>query len=358
MKKLALIRWALFLLVGLPSQLLFYALYPIAIILFRLKVIKNPLPGFMKLDHRDFPIKHGSLMWLENRPKVVGINLKLGGLFVNNPDEHGALIHYGAFYYIGKAKAQEAIRDLVTEDGSLKRINEGPWIDPVSRDVLSAWTFSVRHFGTDDATLKKVINHFLFYCFGFFDKGIISARNSCAGINYSPDGHSGLSNPCFGPHFYAASSLLYLGHKQLGGLYTIAYALHWILMGGWLWWAEPIIYIKNNIIYYDHHVTALALSALRGQPFIGAAARNLYSARPNKNIEALVGSLLADAGGLTKKEVEQVGEVLIRITHFWPQYSARNVDYYLNNVGEDYYHNMGFHAHLTLKALDRFSNKG
>lgn len=350
------IRWALFFLIGLPTQLIIYLVYPILVIVFNLKY-KNKHPEIVRMNVRDFPIINKSLEWMENWPRVAGMNLSQSGNFANHGDDHGALIHYGTFYYLPKHRQLAAMDDLVAADGSLKRTENGIWGTQLSRDVLGAWIFAARQFGVNDGTLKKVVKHFLLNCFGFLDRGIISNRNSCSGLNYCEDGQYKLGLPCFGPQFYAASGLLYLAHSRFGGIYTLIYVLHWILMGGWLWWVEPVIYTHDhNVIYYEHHVTAMSINSLKGQPFIAAAARNLFSARPNKNYEGIVGSILADADGLTKKEIQEIGECLIRIQKFWPQALMKNAVYFESRIEDNMFMNMGFHAYLTLKALDKCKN--
>jgi hypothetical protein len=125
-------------------------------------------------------------------------------------------------------------------------------------------------------------------------------------------------------------------------------------MGGWLWWVEPIIHTEDNLLYYDHHTTALALCALKGQLGVKQAARRIYKISPYNNVDGIVQGLLADCGALNTKEIQLAGEALLRMQRWWPQNAPLNEDIYTKYPVEDGMMSiMGFHASLLLKALDK-----
>lgn len=354
--KHSIIRWALFLTVGLPVQAITYLIYPIVVILFR-KKWKNkhgvsfsiPTEGLRSLQEI---VDNGSILKMRNE------------VYADSPDEHTALVHYGTWSYTKPFVAHEGLRRLVRSDGSLERIFPvNPNANPISRDCLVSWLYSYAMFGGPKDELKKIGKHYLKYCFGLtHTNGLVSARNSCSGVNYVFDGHRGINQPLFGPGYYGSAALLALMRKEFGGIWHLIYFLHFIVMGGWLWWVEPIIYNDKFLIYYDHHITALSLATLQHvspSPLTKQALRRVVvDIAPSNNVNAFYYATAWNAGALTETERAKAVMVLRNIAQFWPQDPALNSHYLNGKGGLENWSMMGYHAKLLMnKPFTKFQGK-
>lgn len=341
----SLIRWVLFITVGLPAQLLIYLLYPIAIILFRRKWVNRhgepiaiPIKGLRTIASI---VDKGAITHMRDE------------VFDDNQDEHTALLHYGTWSYKKPFVAKEGLRRLVRADGSLERkYPVNPLSNPVSRDCLSTWVYSYTMFGGPKEELKKVLKHYLKYCFGLTHfNGKVSARNSCSGLNYCFDGYKGLSQPLFGPGYYTTAALLSLAAKELGAVWKLLYAAHFLVMGGWLWWLEPIIYNDKYLLYYDHHMLTLNLSTLmHNNPSIltKKAFQRLLQVAPAKNVDAFFYATAWNSGVISEADRNKATLVLQNIAHFWPQTAPVNQGYYNGKNSLDNWSMMGYHAKLLI----------
>lgn len=352
----AALRWLLFITVGLPVQFILYVLYPIAIILFRRKWVNKygkPMSAPKTLGVRTIStiIDKGALARMRNE------------VFADNQDDHTAMMHYGIWSYKQPYVAKEGLRRLVRADGSLeRRYPTNPGLIPVSRDCLTTWVYSYTMFGGPKDELKKVLKHYLKYCFGLTHfNGKVSARNSSSGLNYVFDGYKGLSQPVFGPNYYGSAALFSLARKELGGIWHVVYALHFLLMGGWLWWIEPVIYNDKHLIYYDHHITAMNLSTLMHNspsPLTRFALRRVVvDIAPSKNISAFLYAMAWNSGALSKDERQKAEDVIRNCAYSWPQIPPLNDGYYNANEPLEDWSMMGYHAKLLINEPFKKFNK-
>lgn len=353
--KHSLLRWGLYALIGLPVQFLMYLLYPIVIVLFRLKWANKhgepiAVPTSAPKTNAEIIDKGATISWRNE-------------VFEDNDDEHTALLHYGAWSYKPSFVAVEGLRRLTTEDGSIHRIYPpNPAANPVSRDCLATWVYSYVMFGGPKDELRKIAQHYIKYAFGLaHSNGLVSARNSSSGLNYCFDGYKKLSQPAFGPNYYGSAALLALARKELGGVWHLIYFMHFMLMGGWLWWLEPIIYNNKFLLYYDHHILSLNLSSLMHlQPSIltKLAFRRLLQVAPSKNIDGFIYATAWNSGILSEQERLKANMVVRNIAQFWPQRPPLDIGYY-NGVGSEMakWSMMGYHVKLLVNEPFRRFNK-
>lgn len=353
--KHAIARWLLYFTVGLPVQFIMYLLYPIAIILFR-KKWKN---------------KHGVSFGLPASPfRTIATIIDKGAIthmrdevYDDNQDEHTALLHYGVWSYKAPYIAQEGLRRMVRADGGIERkYPVNPLSNPVSRDCLTTWTYSYTMFGGPKEELKKVLKHYLKYCFGLTHfNGLVSARNSSSGLNYVFDGYKKLSQPVFGPNYYGSAALLSLARKELGGIWHLVYAAHFMLMGGWLWWLEPIIYNDKFLLYYDHHITAMNLSTLmHNSPSIltkKAMRRVVVDIAPANNMDVFFYAMAWNSGVLTEAERAKATLGIRSASVWWPQTAPLGDWYFKDAKGPGNWSMMGYHAKLLINEPFKKFNK-
>lgn len=351
--KHALLRWLLTILVGIPTQILFYFIYPVAIVMFRKKWLGKV---GTKLEVPREPLK--PIQGLIDNGDLDGMRDEV---YLDHDDTHNALLHMGIWSYKPSFVAREGLRRLVRPDGGLKRRHPNDQDLPVSRDCLVAWVYSYSLFGGPKDELKKVIKHYLKYAFGFthFTNGLVSTRSSTGGINYTYDGYKKLSQPAFGPAYYNTAALLALGAKELGGLYSLAYYLHWLVYGGWLWWIEPFIYTNKNLnqlAYYDQHITALSLATIihnNGSTLAKKALKRLVKdVSPSGNIDAFFYAIAWNAGVLDKKDQQNALLVISHLSQFWPQIPPLDETYFSGRHSKPERHSMlGFHTKLLMNPV-------
>jgi len=242
----ALIRWLIFILVGLPFQAVVYLLYPLAWVYWRLFIFK-------KVD------KSNPVHWEPDFE--VGRATKLDGALLDNDDDHGALTQYG---FISK-RGMELLLDnegnfirSINADGSLNKKR-------VSGDCVSCWAFAYVLIPEDqqpkEAAIKAAWNYLKYLGTRSWDEindGDVSNRCNNFGINWCPDSDIlKLGQPAAGPQFYTTSSLLAVAYKQSFAM-KVAFWIHWLLMGGWYWAFWPAIYPKDGL-WYVRDITMKAL---------------------------------------------------------------------------------------------------
>jgi hypothetical protein len=246
MNKKILIRWLAFLAVGLPFQLVVYILYPILWLFWRLfifKKVEKTKPNHWEPDFE------------------VGRATKLGGLLLDNDDDHGAFTQYG---FVGP----EGLKLLLDGEGNFARaVSEDLKLNMrmVSGDCVVAWCFAyslVPAEQRDQKIIEKAAWNYLKYLgsrsWDEINQGDVSNCCSNFGINYCPDGQIlRLAQPAAGPQFYTSSSLFALASRN-SSFFKFVFWFHWLLMGGWYWAWWPAIYPKDGL-WYTRDITMKAL---------------------------------------------------------------------------------------------------
>lgn len=241
----AFVRWALFLLIGLPIQVLVYALYPLVVLYWRIAIHRD-------VDLKDLP-SHVEI------PVELGLTTRNGGLFLDNNDNHGAFTHINFI-------KEEGYSQLFDQHGNfLRRRNEtgGMNRDRVSGDVVISFCFANQLDKAKDEDIRKAIKNYFKYLgtrsYDDVSQGDVSNRCNNFGVNYCPDSDFyKMGQPAFGPQFYTNSCLLATGY-HLGIGYKAAFWAHWIVMGGWLWAWAPTLYTKDNGLWYVRDMSMKAL---------------------------------------------------------------------------------------------------
>lgn len=249
---LALTRWSLFLIVGLPFQVLVvYPIYPLVYLFWRFVYFKN-----YGLDKKA-PTHKNSFTYEE----IDQATLTDVRDILENDDDHGMLTQYGTGLL--------ALYRFVDGDGNLTRTANGSLAN-VSGDVVAAWAFAHSLlFESQKEKLKdltlRVAKNYLKYL-GTKSKGpegeFISVRCNNFGINYCPDSQLlKIGQPMAGPQFWTTSSILACAYNHSRAM-KVAFWTHWLLMGGWFWAFMPLI-VPNNDLYYVRDISMKALWAHR-----------------------------------------------------------------------------------------------
>lgn len=242
-----LIRWVMFLFVGLPFQGVVYILYPLIYLYWRLRIYK--------------PLGDKLVAYHENVPDSVGTARRIHGL-LDHSDNHGALCMYGAL-------GSNALVNLLDKDGNpVRRVNDDGSFDQdeSSGDVVVSWAFAYTAPSIKDkpvdALMKMARNYLLNLGIQSYDKknnGTVSSRCNNFGINYCPDSDVlKLGQPAAGPQFYTSSCVFALA-SQHSFFFKIVFWVHWLLMGGWYWAFAPMIYPDMQSWWYIRDITMKAL---------------------------------------------------------------------------------------------------
>jgi len=240
----ALIRWLIFILIGLPFQLVMLALYPLVYLYWQIAIYKTPTGDKILAQHE------------QNLPDP---GYRANGL-LNNPDDHGAFSMFGAL-------SKSAMELLMDSEGNFLRRYEDDgnhnrqW---VSGDVVASWCFAFTTM-TDkpvDALMKAAKNYLKYLGTRSYDEygqGHVSARCNNFGLNYCPDSDSlKIGQPAAGPQFWTSSSLFALA-SQHSFLFKIVFWAHWLLMGGWYWCWMPMVYTNETQLFYVRDISMKAL---------------------------------------------------------------------------------------------------
>lgn len=237
MKNTPIIRWFLFLLIGIPFQLVVYLLYPLAWIYWRLFIFKKAEKTLPQHWEPDFE---------------VGRKTKLDGRLLDNDDDHGALTQYG---FIGPA----GMELLLDKEGNFARAvaeDLSRNMKRVSGDCVACWAFAYVQIDKDlqpQELAKKAAWNYLknlgTLSWDEKNNGDVSNRCNNFGINYCPDSDIwGIGQPAAGPQFYTNSCLFAIA-SQGSTFWKIVFWTHWVLMGGWYWAFSPAIYPKDGLWY-------------------------------------------------------------------------------------------------------------
>lgn len=242
-----LIRWLLFIFIGLPIQVVVYLLYPVVYVIWRIFIFKSVL-NKQKPTHQEISNP------LEGRATIHD------GALLDNVDDHGAFTMYGFLQKEGLELLQKEgnfIRKL-NPDGSMVR-----W--GVSGDVVVAWFFAnmLAIRPASNGLLQKTVNTYIknlgTLSYDEIAQGYVSARCSNFGVNAAKDSDFlKLSQPATGPQFYTSSAVLASAY-HLGLKYKILFWTHWILMGGWYWAWAPILYPNQTDLWYTRDITMKSL---------------------------------------------------------------------------------------------------
>lgn len=248
------VRWVLFLLIGLPFQLVVYLIYPLVHVFWRLFVYEK-VTTLKSVQH-------------ENPTEEPRHSAIRDGYFHDNEDDHSALSHFGLFT-VKPDLGVEGLRLLIDDDGAfLRRYKDGKkegW--HVSGDCVANWCFTASCLNSKRAALAPVIEkaatHYLLNLGSKSNmpeaKGWVSSRCNNLGINFCPDGFLGLGQPCVGPQFYTTSALLALAYQHGSKKWKYIFWIHWILFGGWYWAFSPMLYTKKQRLAYVRDTTMRAL---------------------------------------------------------------------------------------------------
>lgn len=224
-----LLKWFLFLSVGLPLQQVVYLAYPVIYVVWSLFIHES-------VEQKQLP-NHNF-----NIDPSVGAATIYNGSLLDNSDDHGAFSMYGFI--------QKEGLELLQVDGSLirKRNADGTlnrWA--VSGDTVVSWFFAntLATRKASDEVLKNVVDTYMknlgTLSYDETGQGYVSSRCSNFGINYAPDSEAlGITQPAAGPQFYTTSAVLASAY-HLGFKYKAMFWTHWVVMGGWYWAWAPIV---------------------------------------------------------------------------------------------------------------------
>ena len=243
----SLVRWLIFLFVGIPTQFLVMAVYPLIWIYWRLFVYKKVTSQTIP-DHETV----GQSV-IDQASKT-----KIAGLLLDNKDDHGALSMYGFVGFLGIMLLTD------TEDRHfIRRINDR---SNVSGDVVISWTFANLFVDKNDLDHKYIYSVAMAYLkslgsvsYDNVNNGDVSNRCNNFGINYCPDSaFMKMGQPMAGPQFYTNSALFALA-SQKSYFFKLVFWTHWLLFGGWYWAFAPVLYTEDNGLFYVRDMTMKAL---------------------------------------------------------------------------------------------------
>lgn len=243
----SLVRWLIFLLVGLPFQGLVYVLYPFIWLYWRLVIYKEPGDKIVAYH--------------EHVPSNLGTYFTSYDVLFND-DNHGALSMYGA---LGKS----GMENLIDPKGNpTRRINmDGSLdMDEVSGDVVISWAFAYTapnmENKPDDALMSLAwayLKNLGTLSYDAKNNGDVSNRCNNFGINYCPDSDTlRLGQPAAGPQFYTSSAVFALA-SQKSLFFKVVFWTHWLLMGGWYWAFAPMVYPDMESWWYVRDMSMKAL---------------------------------------------------------------------------------------------------
>lgn len=242
-----LVRWLLFLFVGLPIQGVVYVLYPLIWLYWRLVIFKEPGDKLIAYHEMVDP--------------SIGRSRRMDGL-LDNVDDHGAFSMYGALDKL-------AMETIVDATGNPVRRVEDDWSlnqRQVSGDVVIAWCFAYTAPSLTNKPIETLLDIAKTYLknlgvqsFDEINNGDVSNRCNNFGVNYCPDSETlKLGQPAAGPQFYTNSALFALA-SQHSFLFKIVFWVHWIVMGGWYWAFAPMVYPDQKTWWYVRDMSMKAL---------------------------------------------------------------------------------------------------
>lgn len=258
----AAVRWLLFILVGLPFQMMLYLLYPLFYAYFRFVVVP-----YRQKDGHVFNYEP-NLMY-KNHPDHDPSATRDGGVFLDNTDPHNALTHWALWASTGFGGVFGMTLLSSRTQKTVFRLSENNVVNSpdTSGDCLVSWCFAYTQLSYGErAQLKSsvlaVAEGYLKYlgCLSLAgkSKGWVSNRCNNFGINYCPDDFP-VGQPAGGPQFYTSLSIFALAAKVGGFKWKAVYWIFWLLMGGWYWAWWPFICVRNNGLGYVRDITMKAL---------------------------------------------------------------------------------------------------
>lgn len=247
--KIALIRWTIFLIIGLPFQFIVVKpIYAILYLIARLFWQKH----YNAADKYFHP--HPTLSNLEDRIAKIDNEFNLFKIH----DNHNLLAQYTI------ASAPQSFSPYILNKNNHTWFLRKPlqWAtseyestEEVSGDCVVAFCFAAaihkKYFTLKKEILSLTYSYMVHLGTASFDRknnGHISARCNNFGLNWCPDGWMGLGQPMFGPNFYTTSALLALASVH-SIWWRIVFWIHWWLLGGWYWAFMPAIYPPDGLWY-------------------------------------------------------------------------------------------------------------
>ena len=240
------LRWLIFLFVGLPIQGVVYVIYPIVYLLWSIFI-------FRPVDHKALP-HHQAV------PASIGSATTHNGALLDTIDDHGAFSMYGL--------VQREGLELLQVDGSLIRrraANDELNRWAISGDVVVSWLFAnaVADRKVSNSILENVVGTYMknlgTLSYDEVAQGYVSTRCSNFGVNIAEDSDFlKLSQPALGPQFYTTSALLASAY-DLGFKYKAMFWAHWVVMGGWYWAWAPALFVKQDDLVYVRDISMKAL---------------------------------------------------------------------------------------------------
>ncbi len=237
MNKTPIIRWFLFLTIGMPFQAIVYLLYPLIWVYWRVFIFKKAEKTLPQHWEPDFE---------------VGRKTKLNGTLLANNDDHGAMTQYGFVEAAG-------LNYLIDKDGNLARAIGEDFVQNMKRvsgDCVVAWAFAyvmieknIRPVGMARKVAWNYLKNLGSLSWDEKNSGDVSNRCNNFGINYCPDSDTwGIGQPAAGPQFYTNSCLFAIA-SQGSVFWKLVFWAHWFLMGGWYWAFWPSVYPADKLWY-------------------------------------------------------------------------------------------------------------
>jgi hypothetical protein len=249
----SLVRWLIFLFVGIPTQMIMLLLYPTFYLYWRIfvyeKVKSQVVPNHEAVGQFDI-----------DRASKTTANGKL----LNNKDDHGALSMYGFIGMDGLKNLTNVFNHHLVRRAASS--TEGYDQSNVSGDVVISWAFATVFLDDqelDSAHIENVAKAYLkslgSISYDKVNNGDVSNRCNNFGINYCPDSALlKLGQPMAGPQFYTNSALFALASKK-SYFFKLVFWTHWLLFGGWYWAFAPVLYTEDNGLFYVRDMTMKAL---------------------------------------------------------------------------------------------------
>ena len=325
-------RWVLLFIFGLPVQLLTYAAH-IFLLPYYLFYAKKKLVGKRPIETK----KRWEIKDLISRSEKDSTR---NVYYLFHPDEHTALVHM-YFWIIHPELALQGLRGLVdTENSTLFRRMPIGGDAPISGDCIASWVCALSyrvHHGLDipKKELRIITDSYIKHCLGLPAKNLdyrVSNRSSNGGMSYTPDSWGGINQPCFGPQYYTSAGLLALAVNQLGGRYRLYYWIHFIGLGGWLYWLVPLMHPHKAHWHYVQHITTISVYSVAVNTKNPIYKWTLWwltkFMMPRQFLDPLLECWRADLGWSSKRDKEDCLKKCERIKRRWPQVWTGREDWY------------------------------
>lgn len=230
-----LIRWLLFIFVGLPIHWALMPIYVLVYLFWRM---------FGLFKHQRALYYHTSaLSPIYDTSKHILIN----------SDDHNMLTQW-------TVARKESFQHFVYDKGhglTFMRVpnpNSPKAFDEVSGDCVVAFCFAAVHSpnGYPEEMVRELATTYLLHLgcpsYDTKNKGTVSSRCNNFGLNWCPDGWGQLGQPAFGPQYFTSSALFALA-SQSSFFWKIVYHVHRIVMGGFIFEWMPLVVPKDKLFY-------------------------------------------------------------------------------------------------------------